>query len=82
MSIHELVNESTSRLVEVPLTDWLTVLKAATGISNDVHKRWHSDLLLGAENAAGNQFVTIERAQAAAMCKYSPVSQISKDAAE
>lgn len=69
MTIKDIIDKAESGLIEVPREDWLALLKTIQNVADAVHARWLADLILGAENAVGNQFVTIEKAQAAKMCE-------------
>ena len=69
MTIQEIVEKAEGGLVEVPRADWLAMLKGIRSVADAVHARWLTDLIFGAENADGQQFVTIEKTQAAKMCE-------------
>jgi hypothetical protein len=47
----------------------LAVLKTVQNVADAVHARWLTDLIMGAENAIGQTFVTIEKEKAAKMCE-------------
>ena len=68
MTIQEIVDKAEGGLVEVPRLDWLALLKGIETVADTVHARWLTDLIFGAENADGQQFVVIEKTQAKAMC--------------
>lgn len=68
MTIRELVNAADG-LVEVPRVEWLSMLRAIENVTSELHALWRDDLIAGAENANGAQFVSIEKTQAAKMCE-------------
>lgn len=69
MSIRDVVSAVESGLVEVCRADWLAMLKSIPKIADAELELWRTDLILGSENAAGHQFVTVEASKAKAMCE-------------
>lgn len=69
MTIKDIIDKAEGGLVKVPREDWLAVLKTVQNVADAVHARWLTDLIMGAENAIGQTFVTIEKEKAAKMCE-------------